>query len=356
MIIRDIIRNMRNGAIAGAASGLAQTMQHRRHYHHTYGPGAAPMYPMAPLTPTYTVTPPHQVPLQGAFAPPPAYVPPYGGVAPVGAIPAVPGASAPSLLRRDVTLFLDLCGPTEAGAAGQIGYFGGSPQPTGFGDLGYSGYGQPAYGTPVLGGARSPEWQQAIPPLKELVTRLQNVDNDGITLYTYSDDENLGRSMGTTVAPWRQGHVRHGQALEQSVYGFAPQGHTDTHLVLDRAFRDFFANRHRNRAAGRSGETFLFVTNGVPARGYELAQTIVNMTQQMRAQQIPDHELGIVFVVLGGDQRARDFATFLDNNLKAGTGGPGMGAAYDIVDAITLDEILAGGVTLEALLMGAIYG
>ena len=69
---------------------------------------------------------------------------------------------------------------------------------------------------------------------------------------------------------------------------------------------------------------------------------IINATQKIDR----DEELGISFIQIGKDKKAREYFKALDDLLEEA------GAQFDIVDTITMDDL--GNMSLEQVLLNAL--
>ena len=329
-LIRELIRGVRSGAVAGARLKMRHTLaQHRAQSQaRDYQALGLPAYASQPW-----MMPQPYAPMQGALSYPVAGA--YGV--------SQPQATA-SLLKRDITIMLDMHSPAPLQSHGVNGQNNWNqlavwqpPAPTG----GYLG----SYGS-------SHAWDPAIAGVRDLITQLQQFDPDGINLYVFSDDATRGYTQPPTV----HAQLRDGYAAEQVLRGFQPQGHTDLHAALQQVFDQFLWNRPTNRYQGKAGETVIVITDGNPHDKPALMRTIINMTHTMRQQNIADSELGIVFVQVGQDPQAAQFLRELDDHLKPRGYNSGHGAAYDIVDCISISELTQHEITMPELLLGSIFG
>jgi hypothetical protein len=84
------------------------------------------------------------------------------------------------------------------------------------------------------------------------------------------------------------------------------------------------------------------VTDGEPDDRKAVMRVIVETTLKLDR----DEELGISFIQVGNDREATQFLKVLDDQLQS------VGAKFDIVDTITIDEM--EDITLTEVLMNAI--
>ncbi|MGC9502216.1 hypothetical protein [Baaleninema sp.] len=91
-----------------------------------------------------------------------------------------------------------------------------------------------------------------------------------------------------------------------------------------------------------NGETIFVLTGSVPEDMAEVKKTIIAAANQIAS----DEELAIEIVQIGENPRLRDLLLSLDNDLQK------MGAAFDICDTVTLEQI--DRQTLSEILIAAI--
>jgi uncharacterized protein YegL len=107
-----------------------------------------------------------------------------------------------------------------------------------------------------------------------------------------------------------------------------PQGSSNLSSVLQDAINNYF----KRKAAGQTkanGETIIVITDGEPTDRMGVIQVIVDASQQMER----DEELGISFIQVGSDPKVTRFLKALDDELQ------GIGAKFDIVDTVTIDDM-----------------
>ena len=118
-------------------------------------------------------------------------------------------------------------------------------------------------------------------------------------------------------------------------------GHTDLAGVLEDALNNYF---HR-KAQGQTkpeGETILVVTDGEPDDRKAVIRVIVEASRKIDR----DEELAISMIQVGNDAQATRFLKALDDDLQ------GIGAKFDIVDTVTIDDM--ENMTLAEMLLSAI--
>lgn len=158
-------------------------------------------------------------------------------------------------------------------------------------------------------------WKAAQEATLGLAAKISELDADGITFYAFNSQ-----------------YKRHENVTAASVANLwnehEPNGGTQLAAVLTHAFDSYFARRSAGTAKP-NGETILVVTDGQPEDGNAVRTAIVAATNKMTR----DEELSVSFIQVGKDREATAFLSHLDNELK------GAGAKYDIVDAMSIEEM-----------------
>jgi len=158
--------------------------------------------------------------------------------------------------------------------------------------------------------------------------KCEQFDPDGITLYLFS-----GRFT-------RYDNVT-SSAVAQIFMENEPMGRTDLAGVLQDAVNNYF---HR-KAQGQTkpeGETILVVTDGEPDDRKAVIRVIVEASRKLDR----DEELAISMIQVGNDAQATRFLKALDDDLQ------GIGAKFDIVDTVTIDDM--ENMSLAEMLLSAI--
>ena len=102
--------------------------------------------------------------------------------------------------------------------------------------------------------------------------------------------------------------------------------------------------RKEKKEVKSNGETILVVTDGKPDDQEAVAKAIIEASKQIDK----DEELAISFIQIGNDKEATEFLKFLDDDLKK------MGAKFDIVDTVSIEDIEDENLTLKEVLLKAI--
>jgi Mg-chelatase subunit ChlD len=173
-------------------------------------------------------------------------------------------------------------------------------------------------------------WNYMKESVISLGKKLQEYDPDGITVIPFNGTHKVYENSKSDV-------------ISDVFAKHSPDGATVLAPVLD----GIFARYEAARAAGNTkanGQIVLVITDGQPQDQKAVAQSISNFTQKLNDGR---REFGISFVQVGKDIQAAKFLKSLDDDLK------GAGAKYDIVDTVTMDEIVTGK-TLEDTLIGAL--
>ncbi|MCP2729799.1 vWA domain-containing protein [Limnofasciculus baicalensis] len=181
--------------------------------------------------------------------------------------------------------------------------------------------------TPDQAGGRS-RWEAAEESTLALARKCEQFDPDGITVYLFSSRcKRYENVTSATVA----------QIFQEN----DPAGTTNLAGVLKDATDQYF----QRKAAGQTkpnGETILVITDGEPDDRKAVMRVIIETSQQMER----DEELAISMIQVGSDAGATRFLKALDDELQ------GVGAKFDIVDTVTLDDM--ADMSLSEVLLNAI--
>ncbi len=157
----------------------------------------------------------------------------------------------------------------------------------------------------------------------------ERFDFDGLTLYLYGDNFQ------------RFDHLPKTQ-LNEILHQTTPSGTAKLSEALEDAISKYFKRRSQGFSKS-NGETLIVITAGEPVDTENVQQTIIEASQQM----FNNDELGISFIQVGTDPKARKFWQKLDDDLKS------LGAKFDICDTVMVDKIdrnLLGEVLLNAII------
>ncbi|MCC5897650.1 MAG: VWA domain-containing protein [Phormidium sp. GEM2.Bin31] len=161
-----------------------------------------------------------------------------------------------------------------------------------------------------------------------LAEKCDEYDPDGITVYLFS-------------SRFRRYDNVNADKVRQIFEENNPVGKTALAEVLEDALNNYF----ERKAAGTSqpnGEIMLVITDGEPNNRKDVIKLLIEASRKIDR----DEELGISFIQVGNDPKVREFLKALDDQLTA------TGAAFDIVDTITLDDM--EGKSLSDVLLNAI--
>jgi hypothetical protein len=158
-------------------------------------------------------------------------------------------------------------------------------------------------------------WEVAQESTFALAKKCEEIDPDGITVYLFS-----GRFR-------RYDNVTADKILQ--IYAEnQPMGKSDLKSVLEDALDNYFQRKAKGEAKP-NGETILVITDSIPDEPKEIIRLIINASQKIDR----DEELGISFIQIGNDKKAKEYFTVLDDQLESA------GAKFDIVDTITMDDM-----------------
>jgi len=161
-----------------------------------------------------------------------------------------------------------------------------------------------------------------------LARKCEEFDQDGLTIYLFSHYFKRYRKVTSSK-------------IDQIFQENEPHGTSNMGSVLQDAINNYF----ERKAAGQAkpnGETIIVVTDGHPDDWMSVTEVIVNAAGQMEWE----GELGISFIQVGFDPKATKFLNALDDQLI------GVGAKFDIVDTITMEDM--ENMTLTEVLLNAI--
>lgn len=158
-------------------------------------------------------------------------------------------------------------------------------------------------------------WEAAEESTLALARKCEQFDPDGLTVYTFSS--RFKRYENVTS-----------EKVEQIFLENDPIGSTNLTAVLADAFQDYFDRKAKGKTKP-NGETILVITDGEPDDRRSVIELIIDASRKLDR----DEELAISFIQVGQDLSARDFLKALDGQLLS------VGAKFDIVDTVTMDEI-----------------
>lgn len=160
-----------------------------------------------------------------------------------------------------------------------------------------------------------------------LAYKCESLDPNGITIYVFSG--RFKRFENVTAAK-----------VLQIFQENEPSGSTNLAGVLQDAVNQYFNRKAKGTAP--AGETIVVVTDGEPDDRRAVFEVIIEATRRMEK----DEELAISFVQIGNDSQATRFLKALDDELQ------GVGAKFDIVDVVTIEDM--EDLTLTEVLLNAI--
>jgi uncharacterized protein YegL len=158
-------------------------------------------------------------------------------------------------------------------------------------------------------------WDSAQESILALARKCEQLDPDGITVYTFSS--RFKRYDDVTAAK-----------VSQIFLENDPMGTTNLAAVLTDACNNYFQRKAQGQTKP-NGETIIVVTDGEPDDRQAVMRAIIEASRQMER----DEELAISMIQVGNDATAKQFLTALDDQLQ------GVGAKFDICDTITMDEM-----------------
>jgi uncharacterized protein with von Willebrand factor type A (vWA) domain len=181
--------------------------------------------------------------------------------------------------------------------------------------------------TPDQRGGMS-RWEAAQESTLALARKCEQLDPDGITIYTFSS--RFKRYEDVTASK-----------VEQIFLENDPVGTTNLASVIQDALSNYFQRKVDGKTKP-NGETIVVITDGEPDDRKAVMEVVINATRRMER----DEELAISFIQVGNDPGATRFLKALDDHLQ------GAGAKFDICDTITMDDM--ADMSLAEVLMNAV--
>ena len=171
-------------------------------------------------------------------------------------------------------------------------------------------------------------WQEAQESTLAVATKCEEFDPDGITVYVFA--RRFKRYDNVTAS-------KVSQVFQEN----DPMGSTNLADVLQDALDNYLKRKQAGQAKPQ-GETFLVITDGEPDDRKAVMEVIIKASRQIDR----DEEIGMSFIQVGTDANAKRFLKALDDDLQ------GVGAKFDIVDTVSLDDM--EDMTLAEVLLNAI--
>lgn len=171
-------------------------------------------------------------------------------------------------------------------------------------------------------------WDIAQESTFALARKCEEFDPDGITVYVFSG--RFRRYDNVTA-----------EKVVQIYQENDPMGRTDLAGVLQDAFDNYFQRKAKGQTK-TNGETILVITDGEPDDRKAVMRVIIEAANKIDR----DEELAVSLIQVGSDRTATQFLKALDDQLQS------IGAKFDIVDTITIDDM--EDLTLTEVLLNAI--
>lgn len=164
-------------------------------------------------------------------------------------------------------------------------------------------------------GTGKTRWEIAQESTFALAQKCDEIDPDGITIYLFSG--RFRRYDNVSAEKIREIYAQN-----------EPMGKSDLKSVLQDALDNYFQRKAQGEAK-ENGETILVITDDIPDEPKEIIRLIIDASNKIDR----DEELGICFIQIGKDTKAKEYFKALDDLLESA------GAKFDIVDTITMDEM-----------------
>lgn len=158
-------------------------------------------------------------------------------------------------------------------------------------------------------------WEAAQESTLAIAKKCEEIDHDGLTVYLFAS--RFKRYNNVTS-----------EKVAQIFAENEPMGKGNLAGVLEDALANYFARKVAGKAKP-NGETILVITDGTGDDRKGIMKMIIEASKQIER----DEELAISFIQVGKNKKVSDFFHVLDDQLQ------GVGAAFDIVDTINMDEM-----------------
>ncbi|KAL8903482.1 MAG: hypothetical protein Q9207_003895 [Kuettlingeria erythrocarpa] len=155
-------------------------------------------------------------------------------------------------------------------------------------------------------GSMEPHWRTIAHVLANIVSIAVKYDDDGVDVKFFNKRiETKERTHLDTTEKVMQLFARN----------LPPRGGTLTADVLDEVLNDYMFRYRRNSEI--KGLNLVVLTDGEPDPGQDVEEVLKDYATQLKEAGAYRFKVGVQFVQIGGDEAARAFLNFLDDELKA---------------------------------------
>lgn len=155
-------------------------------------------------------------------------------------------------------------------------------------------------------GSMEPHWKTTAQVLANIVSIAVKYDDDGVDLKFFNKpiDVKERTHLDTTE-----------KVMQLFARNSPPQGATFTADVLDEVLNDYVVKYRKN--SDIKGFNLIVFTDGEPDPGQDVEEVLKEYATQLKEAGAYRFKVGVQFVQIGGDEAARAFLNFLDDELKA---------------------------------------
>ena len=171
-------------------------------------------------------------------------------------------------------------------------------------------------------------WKQAHEWSKSIAYICNQYDSDGIDIILFDDNTSINEGVNDS-------------RVDEVFRKNSPGGSTNTALAIQKALPEYFGGISKAFLGSIFGSKYakvtrkkpvilLIFTDGEPNSELDLMNAIIEITKRISSRE----EVGISFLQVGNDSRAKRFLKKLDDDLES------EGAKFDIVNVKTYDDTL----------------
>lgn len=155
-------------------------------------------------------------------------------------------------------------------------------------------------------GSMEPHWKTTARVLAKIVSIAVKYDDDGVDVKFFNKriEKKERTNLDTTE-----------KVMQLFARNSPPRGGTLTADVLDEALNDYMVKYRKD--SDIKGFNLIVLTDGEPDPGQDVEEVLKEYATQLKEAGAHRFKVGIQFVQIGGDEKARAFLNYLDDELKA---------------------------------------
>ncbi|KAL8928174.1 MAG: hypothetical protein Q9208_001884 [Pyrenodesmia sp. 3 TL-2023] len=155
-------------------------------------------------------------------------------------------------------------------------------------------------------GSMEPHWKTTARVLAKIVSIAVKYDDDGVDVKFFNKhiEKNERTNLDTTE-----------KVMQLFERNSPPRGGTLTADVLDEVLNDYMFRYHKDSYI--KGLNLIILTDGEPDPEQDVEEVLKEYATQLREAGAHRFKVGVQFVQIGGDEKARAFLNYLDDELKA---------------------------------------